>query len=243
METATFMDGVLPFPTRRSRPALRPRAGGCPRGPARKPTRDLEPAAGARLQPQAAAVRLQYLPAEGETETGAGWLRGIEGKQRARHDLLVHAPAPVHHAENAALVGRAMDAERDLLRRAARLVGVLEQVDQHLLHLGSVEPAGLRGRSPLPPERAHAPHLFQELAPRHLPGVGTRQPGEARVSLEKLGEVRGPVFQYLEDALEAVGVLGPPEHVTRGVDEGADRGERVVQLVVHHGIAFFQTST
>ena len=77
--------------------------------------------------------------------------------------------AAVEHAEAHAALARGLDGEPHLLRRAARFVGVLQQVDQRLLHLRRVEAARARRAAPLQLEGDDLPQLGEERPPLHLP--------------------------------------------------------------------------
>ena len=210
----------------------RPGTGGRAR---RQPAGDDQAAAGPVLDAQPAAVGLDDLLAQREADARARLLgRRVERQQGALHHGRVHARPAVDHPQHALALRRQVDGHPDLAGRAARLLRVLQEVDQHLLHLHGVEPAGLRGRNRRQLERAHRVHALQELPP--VDGLRPRlgQPREPRVALEEGRQVRGPLLDRREDPLEQRGVLRPPGRLARGVRERADGRERVVELVAHH---------
>ena len=67
--------------------------------------------------------------------------------------VVAHALAAVLDADLEGARGDLGDGDGDLLGRAAGLDGVLEQVDEDLLHLAGVEHPGLGGELPLDLER------------------------------------------------------------------------------------------
>ena len=93
-----------------------------------------------------AAMRLRDLPGQGEPETCSATLGRIEGQQRLRHHRIAHPRAPVAHLD-ALAPAQLRHGNLDFGRGASGFFRVLEQVDQCLLDLRTVElPRFLRQR-------------------------------------------------------------------------------------------------
>ena len=79
-----------------------------------------------------ATVLQDNLPAETEADAGASRLGGIEGDEGMLNDVGRHAAAVVADMDFIIV------ADANFYLRGAALVGILDEVDEHLLQLGAV---------------------------------------------------------------------------------------------------------
>jgi hypothetical protein len=171
-------------------------------------------------------------PKDKSTEPRPALLRRIEGEQGALHHVGGHPfPAVAHGDPRGGL--RRLDLDGDRGARAAGLLGVLDHVDEHLLHLGGIEEALARGagRRDELRLRVHRAERVDEGAPREALLAGGGHARELRVPLEERLQMIDAVGDGVEDARE-LRLVGPAfDEQSRRVHQGRHRRERVVQLV------------
>src|SRR6185369_10354523 len=78
-----------------------------------------------------------------------------------------------------------LDLQTDLIGRSSGLGGVLEQVDEHLLNLGTIKVSRYRERRGLDLEGIESGELRQERLPFDRGFHGRGKPGELRVPIEE----------------------------------------------------------
>ena len=189
------------------------------------------PAPFATLDAQVPAVGLDDLPAERQPDPRAVLFRRVERQQGLPQHVVGHAGALVDHLDEVAAVRQPLDADPDRPAVRGCLDRILQQVDQHLLHLGGVEPAGgarqLTGGLEL--EQFTGP--VEPLRPRHELLCRRRQTREPGVALEEAGQVLDSLTDRLVDRPESIEALSLAGHGHSRVGQRGDRCEGVVQLV------------
>src|SRR5579883_698275 len=111
-------------------------------GPGKLECDDQTPSLAIR-EADAAAMRFGDLTGQRESEPRSTALGGVEGQERLRHDGIAHSAPPVPHFDELPQA-KMRDGDLDAIRWTPALLRVLEQIDERLLELRAVEPAGLR---------------------------------------------------------------------------------------------------
>jgi len=174
-------------------------------------------------------VRLDDLACQRQPEAGAATFGRIKRQQRLCQHGVVHAGPGIGHFEPL-LERMAGHRQRHRVGVAARLGGVLQQVDQGLFDLRGVEVAGRRGQRAGETEAALRRQAFDERRPGHGARLRCRQLGEARIGIKEAVQVACTLADDGEDAGQAFDVAAPRQFGA-AVRERRDRRQRVVQLV------------
>ncbi len=139
------------------------------------------------MQRQAAAMSLDDLAGQGQSQAGAVALGGIERYQRVLQDRFVHAAAAVEHLD-AYPVRNPRQAQAHPVAGPG-LMRILEQVEQRLFDLSRVDARMEIGGVSLQLETDLALQAGQERAPLDVLQQGLRQLGKACVAPDEAFQV------------------------------------------------------
>ena len=166
-------------------------------------------------------MRLGNLACQGEAESAATALGRIKRQHRIGQHGLAHARTAIANVD-AHVVTVQGDGKLDVLHRATRFDRVLQQIDEQLLDLAAIEPAGgSRWRSGKPKRRVLA-ERGEERQPLHRRSLWHRQLGEMRIALHEAAKMPRALLDRVEDPLQAIEITAPRQFPP-GMGKRADR--------------------
>ncbi len=125
------------------------------------------------------------------------------------------------------------DGDLDVLRRAAGLAGILHQVDQRLLQLGTIEPTRLGRQGPDDAALLRGSELTQKRLPVHGGRLRSGKLRECRIARDELMQMLGALADGGERSGDVLLVPATAE-LTTGLRHRGDRPEGVVELVAQY---------
>ena len=174
-------------------------------------------------------MRFGDLARQRQPQARAAALGGIERHQRVGQHRLAHAAAAVQYfdAQQACL---APHAQAHAVGRRARFVGILEQVQQRLLHLRHVQARGFHRQFVFEREADLAAQAVNELRPLQRLQARRRQLGKVRIAADESLQVPRTLLDGAEHRLQPVELAAARELGAR-VRQRRHRRQRIVQLV------------